>query len=102
MNKANDKFTSKLFDTIKEGGDMALQINSDLYVYMYIHYGKWPKILYPKVSYKMAYANSADPDQTAPGAVWSGSSTVWHSTKCFKKQFPIKRNLGLKKYGIKC
>ena len=36
---------------------------------------KCPKILYTKVSHKMAYANSADPDQTAPeGAVWSGST----------------------------
>ena len=36
-------------------------------------YGKCPKISYIKVSHKMAYANSADPDQTAPspeGAVW--------------------------------
>ena len=34
------------------------------------HYGKCPKISYTKVSDKMAYANSADPDQTAPsGAV---------------------------------
>ena len=33
-------------------------------------YGKCPEILYIKVSDKMAYANSADPDQTAPeGAV---------------------------------
>ena len=33
-------------------------------------YGKCPKILYIKVAKKMAYANSADPDQTAPeGAV---------------------------------
>ena len=29
-------------------------------------YGKCPKILNTKVSDKMAYANSADPDQTAP------------------------------------
>ena len=30
----------------------------------------FPKILYTKVSDKMTYANSADPDQTAPeGAV---------------------------------
>ena len=35
-----------------------------------VGYGKCPKILYSKVSDKMAYANSADPDQTAPeGAV---------------------------------
>ena len=38
-------------------------------------YGKWPNISYTKVSDKMADANSADPDQTAPkGAVWSGST----------------------------
>ena len=30
------------------------------------YYGKFPKILYTKVADKMAYANSADPDQTAP------------------------------------
>ena len=29
-------------------------------------YGKCPKILNTKVSDKMAYAKSADPDQTAP------------------------------------
>ena len=28
--------------------------------------GKCPKILYTEVSDKIAYANSADPDQTAP------------------------------------
>ena len=28
--------------------------------------GKCPKILYNKMSDKMAYANSVDPDQTAP------------------------------------
>ena len=40
-----------------------------------LSYGKCPKILYTKMSDKMAYANSADPDQTAPkGAVWSGSA----------------------------
>ena len=33
-------------------------------------YSKCPKILHTKVANKMAYANSADPDQTAPeGAV---------------------------------
>ena len=36
---------------------------------------KCAKILYTKVPDEMAYANSADPDQTAPkGAVWSGST----------------------------
>ena len=39
------------------------------------YYSKCPKISYTKVSNKMAYANSADQDQTAPeGAVWSGST----------------------------
>ena len=38
-------------------------------------YSKCPKISNAKVSDKMTYANSADPDQTAPeGAVWSGST----------------------------
>ena len=38
-------------------------------------HGKCPKISYNKVSDEMAYANSVDPDQTAPdGAVWSGST----------------------------
>ena len=38
-------------------------------------YRKCPKLLYIKSSDKMAYANSIDPDQTAPsGAVWSGST----------------------------
>ena len=35
-----------------------------------LEYGKCPKISNAKVSDKMPYANSADPDQTAPsGAV---------------------------------
>ena len=38
-------------------------------------FGKYHKISYTKKSDKMTYANSADPDQTAPsGAVWSGST----------------------------
>ena len=38
-------------------------------------YGKCPKILYIKVSDRVAYANSADPDQTATEwAVLSGST----------------------------
>ena len=41
----------------------------------------------------MAYANSADPDQTTPEeAVWLGS-TVCHSTRYFKKQMHKKQNL---------
>ena len=39
-------------------------------IWSYFWYGKCPKILYTKVTDKMAYANSIDPDQTAPeGAV---------------------------------
>ena len=39
------------------------------------NYGKCPKILNTKVCNKMPYADSADPDQTAPeGVIWSGSS----------------------------
>ena len=39
-----------------------------------IPYSKCPKLWNTNVSDKMQYANSADPDQTAPeGAVWSGS-----------------------------
>ena len=45
-----------------------------------------------KVADKMAYANSADPDQTAPeGAVWSGS-TLFAIPKVFKEH--KKQNLG--------
>ena len=43
------------------------------YMYQWLaNYGKYPKILYTKVSDEMAYANSAEPDQTAP---------VYHSNK---------------------
>ena len=36
----------------------------------YLGYGKCPKISKTKLSYEMTYANSVDPDQTAPeGAV---------------------------------
>ena len=34
--------------------------------YGYNKYGKCPKLVYTKVSDKMAYANSVDQDQTAP------------------------------------
>ena len=46
--------------------------------------GKCPKIPYTKVSDKMAYANSADPDQTAPVCI---------SIKYFKKELHKKQNL---------
>ena len=40
-------------------------------------YGKCPKIMYTLVNDKMAYTDSADPDQTAPDR----GPTVCHSTK---------------------
>ena len=41
-------------------------------------YDKCPKILYTKVANKMAYANSADHDQTAPErTIWLGLH-IWH------------------------
>ena len=53
-------------------------------------YGKYPKILNTIVTDKMSYANSADPDQTAPeGAVWSGSTLfaiLLFQETCIKKQ----------------
>ena len=49
------------------------------------------------MSDKMAYANSADPDQTAPsGAVWSGSALF--AIKYFKKA--KKAKFRPKKYEI--
>ena len=48
------------------------------------------------MSDKIAYANSVDPDQTAPeGAVWSGSTLF--STKYFKKRLHKKQKLGQKR-----
>ena len=47
-------------------------LTCDMYIYGSCTkmYGKCPKYLNTKISKKMAYANSADPDQTAPeGAV---------------------------------
>ena len=55
--------------------DLRNRENKQQWKFLSLQYGKCPKILYTKVSDKMAYVNSADPDQTAPmGAVWSGST----------------------------
>ena len=57
-------------------------------------YGKYPKISNNKASDKMAYANSADPDQTAPeGAVWLGSTL-------FVIPLQILRSNGISNYQI--
>ena len=61
-------------------------------------YGKCPKISYTKVPDEMAYANSADTDQTAPCNLIR-VYTVCHSTKYFKKQVYKKQNLSIKSMG---
>ena len=48
----------------------------------------------------MAYANSADPDQTAPRSSLIWVYTVCHSTMYFKKQLHKKQILDEKKYGV--
>ena len=48
-----------------------------MYTNEHIHrYGRCPKISYTKVSDKMAYANSANPDQTAPDPLSSSVTQV--------------------------
>ena len=60
------------------------------------------KILYTKVANKMAYANSTDPDQTAPeGAVWSGS-TLFAYPLSFLRNNCIEQAKDKKMYGVKC
>ena len=53
------------------------------------------KIVYTKVSDKMAYANSADPDQTAPEEQ-SDQGLHCLPFHYFKKQLHKKQNLGQK------
>ena len=61
-----------------------------------VSFGKFPKILNNKVSDKMTYTNSADPDQTAPeGAVWSGS-TLFAIPQSFLRNSCIKAKFGPK------
>ena len=54
------------------------------------HYSKCPKISYTNISDKMVYANSADPDQTAPEEV----HIICHSTKYLVKQMHKKQISG--------
>ena len=64
-------------------------------------YSKCPKISDTRVFDKMAYANSVDPDQTAPeGAVWSGS-TLFDIPQSILRNDYIKIKILLKKYAIK-
>ena len=53
-----------------------------------ICYSNHPKIPYTNISDKMAYVNSADPDQTDP------ECTVCHSTKYFVTQPHKTQNIG--------
>ena len=60
-----------------------------------MYYGKCLKILYTKVSDKTAYANSADPDQTAPSD--QGLHCLpFHSLFQEEKKLHKKQNLGPK------
>ena len=56
--------------------------------------GKCTKISNTKVADKMAYANSANPDQTAPEGGLIRVYTFCYSTKHFKKQVHKKQSLG--------
>ena len=55
-------------------------------------YGKCPQMSYVKVADKIAYANNADPDQTAPEGALVRVYTVCHSTKHFKTQLHKQQN----------
>ena len=62
---------------------------------------KCPKISYAKVSDKIAFADSADPDQTAPwGAVWSGSTLLAIPLNVFGNNYIEKQILSQNR--IKC
>ena len=65
LNDEPHQYSKRLFDLI-------VNLNQDQYTQLLLEYGKCPKISYTKVADKMPYANTADPDQTAPeGAVCS-------------------------------
>ena len=58
-------------------------------------YGEHPKILNTEWIDKMAHANIADPDQTAPeGAVWSGFTLFAIPLCILRKNYKKKQNLG--------
>ena len=65
---------------------------------------KCPKISYTLVSDKIAYANSADPDQTAPeGAVCSGFTLFAIPLSILRKKKTVqKAKIRPKRYGKKC
>ena len=49
---------------------------------------------------KMAYANSADPDQTATGAVWSGSTLFAFPLSILKAPYSSKIEILLSKKDL--
>ena len=68
---------------------------------VFVYYGKHPKNLYTKVSDKMAYANNADPDQTAPSkAVWSRSTLFAVPLSILRNNY-MKTKFRPKMYGNK-
>ena len=77
----------------------------DLFVLWLVIYteGKCPKISNTKVADKMTFADSADPDQTAPeGAVWSRSTLFAISLSILRNNCIKSKKVGQNKYGIKC
>ena len=65
-------------------------------------YSKCPKISHTKVSDKIAYADSADLDQTAPeGAVRSGSTVLAIPLSILRNNC-IKSDIYIKKYRMEC
>ena len=63
----------------------------------FLNYGKCPKISYTKLSDKMAYANSVDPDQ--PGSILFAIPLGILGNNCIKKTTTTTKS-GPKRYGI--
>ena len=96
------KFCEILSHSVRYG--MYVYTVVQTYLFEYLGYNKCPKNFVHEHFWQNVYANSADPDQTAPKeAVWPGSTLltillsilksslirvyiVNHSTKYFKKQ----------------
>ena len=78
-----------------------------LCIAFYHIFGKCPKLSYTKVYDKMAYTNSADPDQIAPkeqsdqGLHCLPFHQLFSEKKMHKKQ-DLGQKRGPKKYPIKC
>ena len=79
-----------------EDTDQTVKVHFLMLKHIFYGYGKCPKSLHTKVADKMAYANNADPGQTAPlGHVKvTAVCTVCPSTKYSKTQLHKKQNFG--------